>query len=126
MLFFKLIKYQIWHSERYLPRLWHQGWTPLGYCLTVFYRWHYMIIVDSYVISWRSPVAEKYHKGILLACCRSFRLAHRFFILCDNVIIMLYYILALSLLGRWYQNVDIYIQLCTDWCHLLGGDGTRM
>ena len=75
--------------------------------------------------SWRkkTPVAEKYDRGIFLECCKSFRLAPRFFILSGS---MLYYILALSLQGRWYQNVGIYIQMCTDWCHLLGRDGTGM
>ena len=54
---------------------------------------------------------------------RESQLAPRFSILSDSVIAVLDYILILPSLGGLYQSVYIYIQVCTDWCHLLGGDG---
>ena len=59
--------------------------------------------------------------GILLECCGSPRSATEFYNLSDNVIVILYYILTSSSLSGRYQSVYIYIQICTDGYHLLGG-----
>ena len=66
------------------------------------------------------------YRGILLQCCGSSRSAPEFYNLSDSVIVILYFILTLSSLGGWYQSVYIYIQICTDWCHLLGGGTAEM
>ena len=82
------------------------GWR-LYYYLTVFSRW-------------------KMLRGVLFECFRSPRWAPGFYNLSDSVIVTLYYILIWSSLVGWYQSMYIYIQICTDWCHLLGGGGAEM
>ena len=102
------------------------GMEPFRKFLAVSSRCYQLILAGGCIISWRSSAVEKCYRGILLECRGNARWALGFYNLSDSVIVILYYILILSSLGRWYQSIYIYIQICTGWCHLLDGGGAEI
>ena len=64
---------------------------------------------------------DKYKVHSLFIIPRFSRSAPVFYNLSDSVIDILSYILTSFSLSGWYQSAYIYIQIYTDWCHLLGG-----